>query len=121
MNQDQDREAGQAARCPDLDGEEIGGGEHVPVGDEKVPTSPAFLAFGRPALQFLVLTVAGWVNRRQEDLIDHLREENCVLRDGRLKSAGGRDSAARISGGERPSATSWRNGKRFRRRIAGTR
>ena len=28
------------------------------------------------ALQFLVLTVAGWVSRHQEDLIDYLREEN---------------------------------------------
>ena len=27
------------------------------------------------ALQFLVLTVAGWVNRHQEDMIDYLREE----------------------------------------------
>jgi hypothetical protein len=27
------------------------------------------------ALQFLVLTVAGWLNRHQEDLIDYLREE----------------------------------------------
>ena len=34
-----------------------------------------------PALQFLVLTVAGWVNRHQEDLIDYLREENRVLRE----------------------------------------
>ena len=32
-------------------------------------------------LQFLVLTVAGWVNRHQEDLIDYLREENRVLRE----------------------------------------
>ena len=34
-----------------------------------------------PALQFLVLTVAGWINRQQEDLIDYLREENRVLRE----------------------------------------
>ena len=34
-----------------------------------------------PALQFLVLTVAGWVNRHQDDLIDYLREENRVLRE----------------------------------------
>ena len=34
-----------------------------------------------PALQCLVLTVAGWMNRRQEDLIDHLREENRTLRE----------------------------------------
>jgi hypothetical protein len=33
------------------------------------------------ALRFLVLTFAGWVNRRQEDLIDCLREENRVLRE----------------------------------------
>ena len=33
------------------------------------------------ALQFLVLTVAGWVNRHEEDLIDYLREENRVLRE----------------------------------------
>ncbi len=34
-----------------------------------------------PALQFLVLSFAGWMNRRQEDLIDYLREENRVLRE----------------------------------------
>ena len=34
-----------------------------------------------PALQFLVLTFAGWVNRHQEDLIAYLREENRVLRE----------------------------------------
>ena len=28
-----------------------------------------------PALQFLVLTFAGWVNRHQDNLIDYLREE----------------------------------------------
>ena len=33
------------------------------------------------ALGFLVLTVAGWLNRRQEDLIDYLRAENRVLRE----------------------------------------
>ncbi len=33
------------------------------------------------ALQFLVLTCAGWVNRHQEDLIDYLRAENRVLRE----------------------------------------
>jgi len=35
------------------------------------------------ALQFLLLTVAGWVNRHHEDLIDYLREENHVLREQR--------------------------------------
>ena len=34
-----------------------------------------------PALPFLVLTFAGWVNRHQDDLIDYLREENRVLRE----------------------------------------
>jgi hypothetical protein len=34
-----------------------------------------------PALQFLVFTFAGWLSRRQVDLIDYLREENRVLRE----------------------------------------
>ena len=29
-----------------------------------------------PALQFLVLTFAGWVNRHQDDLIAYLRERS---------------------------------------------
>ena len=33
------------------------------------------------ALQFVVFTFAGWLNRHQEDLIDYLREENRVLRE----------------------------------------
>ncbi|MFT5413172.1 MAG: hypothetical protein ACI9NC_005926, partial [Verrucomicrobiales bacterium] len=33
------------------------------------------------ALQFLILTTAGWLNRQQEDAIDYLREENRVLRE----------------------------------------
>ena len=33
------------------------------------------------ALHFLIYTAAGWLNRRQEDLIDYLREENRVLRE----------------------------------------
>lgn len=32
-------------------------------------------------LRFLVLTTAGWLNRKQEDVIDYLREENRVLRE----------------------------------------
>ena len=35
------------------------------------------------ALHFLVLALAGWVNRHQEDRIDSLREENRVLREHR--------------------------------------
>ena len=34
-----------------------------------------------PALQFFVLTFAGWVNRHPDDLIEYLREENRVLRE----------------------------------------
>ena len=33
------------------------------------------------ALQFLILTAAGWLNREQEDIIDYLREENRVLQE----------------------------------------
>ena len=32
--------------------------------------------------QFLLLVLAGWVNRQQQDVIDYLREENRVLRAG---------------------------------------
>ncbi len=30
-------------------------------------------------VRFLLLVVAGWVNRQQQDVIDYLREENRVL------------------------------------------
>ncbi len=33
-------------------------------------------------VQFLLLVVAGWVNRQQQDMIDYLQEENRVLRAG---------------------------------------
>jgi putative transposase len=43
-------------------------------------------------LQFLILTLAGWVNRCQQDVIDYLQEENLVLRkqlgNGRLRFTG---------------------------------
>ena len=35
----------------------------------------------RLPLQFLMLTVAGWVNRHQQEVIDYLQEENRVLRE----------------------------------------
>ena len=44
------------------------------------------------ALQFLVFTMAGWLNRQQEDLIDYLREENRVLRE-QLGGLGSRTDA----------------------------
>jgi hypothetical protein len=31
-------------------------------------------------LQFLILTVAGWINHSQQDVIEYLREENQILR-----------------------------------------
>ena len=34
-----------------------------------------------PSLQLLLLLVSGWVNRRQQDVIEYLREENRVLRE----------------------------------------
>ena len=33
------------------------------------------------ALQFLILTTAGWLNRRQEDAIEYLRAEDHVLQE----------------------------------------
>ena len=42
-----------------------------------------------PALQFLVLTFAGWVNRHQDDLIAYLREEHRGLLAWRLGRARG--------------------------------
>jgi putative transposase len=32
-------------------------------------------------LRLLLLTLAGWINRHQQDVIDYLVEENCVLRE----------------------------------------
>ncbi|MHC4392763.1 MAG: integrase core domain-containing protein [Planctomycetota bacterium] len=34
-----------------------------------------------PILQFLLLIVSGWVNRRQQDVIEYLKAENRVLRE----------------------------------------
>jgi hypothetical protein len=38
-------------------------------------------AMGAEAVRFLVLWMAGWINSRQLEVIDFLREENCVLRE----------------------------------------
>jgi transposase InsO family protein len=32
-------------------------------------------------LQFFIFTVAGWIHRGQQDVIEYLKEENCVLRE----------------------------------------
>ena len=68
------------------------------------------------SLNFLLLTVSGWVNRRQLDVIEYLREENRVLRehlgnkrlrftDAQRRRLGekGRPWAARGSGSSGPS------------------
>ena len=34
-----------------------------------------------PALQYVVLTMAGWLNHRQQDQIYYLGEENSILRE----------------------------------------
>ena len=36
-------------------------------------------------VQFLLLVLAGWVNRQQQDVIDYQQEENRVLRAGVLR------------------------------------
>ncbi len=40
-------------------------------------------------LQFLILIIAGWVHRSQQDVVEYLQAENRVLReqlgDGRLR------------------------------------
>jgi hypothetical protein len=38
-------------------------------------------AMGTEAVRFLVLWMAGWIHSRQLEVIDFLREENCVLRE----------------------------------------
>ena len=52
--------------------------------------------------QLLVVTIAGWVNRYQQDAIDYLKEENRILRE----HVGGRrlrftDEQRRVSRGRR--------------------
>ena len=39
--------------------------------------------------QFIVVAIAGWMNRQQQEVIEYLTEENRVLRDvsGRAKCA----------------------------------
>ena len=31
--------------------------------------------------QFIVLALAGWLNRQQQDIVAYLIEENCILRE----------------------------------------
>lgn len=39
------------------------------------------MAIQTPILQFLILTVAGWLARRQQHVIEYLLEESRVLRE----------------------------------------
>ena len=39
-------------------------------------------------VQFLLLVLAGWVNRQQQDGIDYLREENRVLLKATSRASG---------------------------------
>ena len=36
---------------------------------------------GLNSFDFVVIAIAGWMNQRQREVIDYLREENCVLRE----------------------------------------
>ena len=56
------------------------------------PKGDIFISMMTYHLQFLLLGLAGWVNRYQEAVIDYVREENRVLR------AQLRDKAANDSG-----------------------
>ena len=56
--------------------------------DAQVSTQP---------LQFLLLCFAGWVNRRQADIIAYLMEENRALRD---KLGDKPSGSARIGAGD---------------------
>ena len=35
----------------------------------------------KPIHRFIVLAIAGWMNRQQQDAIDYLKQENRVLRE----------------------------------------
>jgi hypothetical protein len=40
---------------------------------------------------FLVVSIAGWMNQHQQNVIEYLTEENCILRDQPDNSGTGRD------------------------------
>ena len=62
---------------------------------------------GTEAVRFLIVWVAGWINSRQLEVIDSLREENRVLRE----QLGGRQ----LRFTERPAATPGHQGPGRRR------
>ena len=67
------------------------------------------------ALHFLIYTAAGWLNRRQEDLIDYLREENRVLRE----QLGGRPLRLTDAPRRRLAIRGQKLGRRVLSRVAG--
>ena len=67
------------------------------------------------ALHFLIYTAAGWLNRRQEDLIDYLREENRVLRE----QLGGRPLRLTDAQRRRLAIRGQKLGRRVLSRVAG--
>ena len=52
--------------------------------------------------QFLLLVVAGWVNRQQQDVIDYQQEENRVLRAGLRGSVSGSLTTTGVGSPSRP-------------------
>lgn len=72
---------------------------------------PALMTTIAP-LQILFLTMAGWVNQQQQDVIDYLKEENRILRD-KLGT-----KRIRFSDGERRRLAA--KGKRLGRKLLRT-
>ena len=68
-----------------------------------------------PALQFLLLTFAGWANRRQQKVIDYLLEENRVLR----QQLGGRRLRLTDTQRRRLAAKGKLLGRKLLRKFAG--
>jgi transposase InsO family protein len=68
-----------------------------------------------PALQFLLLTFAGWVNRRQQKVIAYLMEENRVLK----QQLGGRRLRLTDSQRRRLAAKGKLLGRKLLRKFAG--
>ncbi len=58
-------------------------------------------------LQFLLMTFAGWLNRKQQDAIEYLKEENRVLREqlGGRRLRFSNDQRRRLSAKEKALGT----------------
>jgi putative transposase len=65
-------------------------------------------------LRLLLVTLAGWVNRRQQEVIDYLVEENRVLR----QQLGGRRVRLNDDHRRRWAAKAQRLGRRLLRQVA---